>query len=99
MFETAPSFRALLIFIEHRLRFYGQSMPFGSDKNIAYQNSSTLGYLSSTQALADCATLITDLKKNLSATDSPVVVFGGVIRSCAAGLSFWCELVQFLVLF
>lgn len=52
-------------------------MPFGGDKKIAYENSSTIGYLSSTQALADYATLIIDLKKNLSATDSPVVVFGG----------------------
>ncbi|KOM58331.1 hypothetical protein LR48_Vigan11g136500 [Vigna angularis] len=33
--------------------------------------------LYSLQALADYATLIIDLKKNLSATDSPVVVFGG----------------------
>lgn len=58
-------------------RFYGKSMPFGESKEIAYSNSSTLGYLSSTQALADYATLILDLKKNLTATDSPVVVFGG----------------------
>lgn len=44
---------------------------------MANSNSSTLGCLSSTQALADYATLITDLKKNLSAVDSPVLVFGG----------------------
>ncbi|XP_054803698.1 uncharacterized protein LOC129306913 isoform X2 [Prosopis cineraria] len=75
MFETAPHFKALLVFIEHR--FYGKSMPFGGSIEVAYSNSSTLGYLSSTQALADYATLIVDLKKNLSASDSPVVVFGG----------------------
>ncbi|XP_028226073.1 lysosomal Pro-X carboxypeptidase-like isoform X2 [Glycine soja] len=75
MFENAPSFQALLVFIEHR--FYGKSIPFGGNKTVAYANTSTLGYLSSTQALADYATLIIDLKKNLSATDSPVVVFGG----------------------
>ncbi|XP_004494225.1 uncharacterized protein [Cicer arietinum] len=75
MFEKAPYFNALLVFIEHR--FYGKSMPFGGNKKVAYANSSTLGYLSSTQALADYATLIIDLKNNLSATDSPVVVFGG----------------------
>uniref|UniRef100_A0A6N2MQ38 Uncharacterized protein n=1 Tax=Salix viminalis TaxID=40686 RepID=A0A6N2MQ38_SALVM len=40
-------------------------MPFGGNKEVAYSNSSTLGYLTSTQALADYATLITDLKKNL----------------------------------
>ncbi|XP_054803846.1 uncharacterized protein LOC129307018 isoform X2 [Prosopis cineraria] len=75
MFETAPHFNALLVFIEHR--FYGKSMPFGGNKEVAYSNSSTLGYLSSAQALADYATLIIDLKNNLSASDSPVVVFGG----------------------
>ncbi|KEH24168.1 lysosomal pro-X carboxypeptidase-like protein [Medicago truncatula] len=75
MFEQAPYFNALLVFIEHR--FYGKSIPFGGKKKVAYANSSTLGYLSSAQALADYATLIIDLKKNLSATESPVVVFGG----------------------
>ena len=63
--------------IEMQHRFYGKSIPFGGKKKVAYANSSTLGYLSSTQALADYATLIIDLKKNLSATESPVVVFGG----------------------
>lgn len=52
-------------------------MPYGGSKEIAYSNSTTLGYLSSTQALADYASLILDLKQNLTATDSPVVVFGG----------------------
>ncbi|KAF5945059.1 hypothetical protein HYC85_015287 [Camellia sinensis] len=85
MFDKAPNFRALLVFIEHR--HYGQSIPmkhrsipFGGDKNIANKNTSTLGYLSSTQALADYATLIIDLKKNLSAIDSPVVFIGGSIH-------------------
>lgn len=58
-------------------RFYGKSIPFGGNKDIAYSNSSTLGFLTSTQAMADYATLIIDLKKNLTAVDSPVVVFGG----------------------
>ncbi|KAI3473369.1 hypothetical protein Pfo_030659 [Paulownia fortunei] len=64
-------------------------MPFGGSKEIAYSNSSTLGYLSSTQALADYATLILDLKKNLTATDSPVVVFGG---SYGGMLAAWFRL-------
>ncbi|XP_052172978.1 uncharacterized protein LOC127788569 [Diospyros lotus] len=87
MFEIAPHFKALLVFIEHR--FYGESIPFGGDKNAAYKNSSTLGFLSSTQALADYATLIIDLKKNLSAQDSPVVVFGG---SYGGMLAAWFRL-------
>uniref|UniRef100_A0A5B6ZVA8 Putative lysosomal Pro-X carboxypeptidase-like n=1 Tax=Davidia involucrata TaxID=16924 RepID=A0A5B6ZVA8_DAVIN len=87
MFETAPHFSALLVFIEHR--FYGKSIPFGGDKDVAYKNASTIGYLSSAQALADYATLIIDLKKNLSATDSPIVVFGG---SYGGMLAAWFRL-------
>lgn len=49
-------------------------MPFGVD---SHRNSSTLGYFSSIQALADYAELILDLKRNLSAENSPVIVFGG----------------------
>lgn len=85
MFDIAPQFKALLVFIEHR--FYGHSMPFGSQK--AAYNSSTRGFLSSAQALADFATLITDLKKNLSAEDSPVVLFGG---SYGGMLAAWFRL-------
>ncbi|KAB1222473.1 Lysosomal Pro-X carboxypeptidase [Morella rubra] len=87
MFETAPRFKALLVFIEHR--FYGKSMPFGGVKDVAYRNGSTLGYLSSTQALADYATLITNLKQNLTATESPVIVFGG---SYGGMLAAWFRL-------
>lgn len=87
MFQAAPDFKALLVFIEHR--FYGKSIPYGGDKNEAYANSSTLGYLSSTQALADYAALIIDLKKNLTAEDSPVVVFGG---SYGGMLAAWFRL-------
>ncbi|KAG9459168.1 hypothetical protein H6P81_003676 [Aristolochia fimbriata] len=86
MFDNAPRFQALLVFIEHR--FYGESIPFGG-KEVAYSNASTLGYLSSTQALADYATLVIDLKKNLSAERSPVVVFGG---SYGGMLAAWFRL-------
>lgn len=55
-------------------RFYGGSKPFGKD---SYRSPEELGYLSSTQALADFAVLIRSLKKNLTAEASPVVVFGG----------------------
>ncbi|KAJ0973381.1 hypothetical protein J5N97_021340 [Dioscorea zingiberensis] len=86
MFDIAPRFNALLIFIEHR--YYGDSIPFG-DKEVAYSNATTLGYLSSTQALADYATLLIDLKKNLSAEQSPVLVFGG---SYGGMLAAWFRL-------
>ena len=51
-------------------------MPFGS-KDEAYKNANTLGYFTSEQALADYAQIITDVKKNMSAEDSPVIVVGG----------------------
>ncbi|XP_074580620.1 uncharacterized protein LOC141837040 [Curcuma longa] len=82
MFDVAPSFKALLVFIEHR--YYGESLPFGD-----VGNSSTLGYLSTAQALADYAALITDLKKNLSSEHSPVVAFGG---SYGGMLAAWFRL-------
>ncbi|KAK8943029.1 hypothetical protein KSP39_PZI009502 [Platanthera zijinensis] len=83
---NAPHFKSLLVFIEHR--YYGESNPFGSMEE-AYKNSSTLQYLSSEQALADCAQLITDLKKNLSAENSPVIVVGG---SYGGMLAAWLRL-------
>lgn len=57
-------------------RYYGESMPFGS-KTKAYNNSKSLAYLTAEQAIADFAVLLTDLKRNLSAEGSPVVLFGG----------------------
>ncbi|KAL4182982.1 hypothetical protein AMTRI_Chr11g95910 [Amborella trichopoda] len=86
MFENAPYFKALLVFIEHR--YYGESIPYGSEE-IAYKNVTTHGYLSSAQASADYAMLIIDLKKNLSAKDSPVVVMGG---SYGGMLATWFRL-------
>uniref|UniRef100_A0ACD6AF51 Uncharacterized protein n=1 Tax=Avena sativa TaxID=4498 RepID=A0ACD6AF51_AVESA len=67
-------------------RFYGESMPFGND---SYKSADTLGYLTSTQALADFAILITSLKQNLSVPDAPVVVFGG---SYGGMLASWFRL-------
>lgn len=51
-------------------------MPYGSSE-AAYKDANSLAALTSEQALADFATLVTDLKKNLSAEASPVVLFGG----------------------
>ena len=55
-------------------RYYGESLPFGTE---SFQNASTAGYLSSEQALADYAQVITDVKKNLSAEHCPVIAVGG----------------------
>lgn len=51
-------------------------MPHGS-KEDAYKNADSLSYLTTEQALADYSVLLTDLKRNLSSEDSPVVLFGG----------------------
>lgn len=74
----------MVVFIEHR--YYGKSVP-----DIAQTNHSaeTLGYLTSEQALADYAELIQHLKKNHSAQDSPVVLFGG---SYGGMLAAWFRL-------
>jgi hypothetical protein len=64
-------------------------MPFGS-KAKAYNNSKSLAYLTAEQAIADFAVLLTDLKRNLSAEGSPVVLFGGSYggsKSCLELLS------------
>jgi lysosomal Pro-X carboxypeptidase len=62
----------LVVFAEHR--YYGESLPFG-EKSFQQQN---IGYLTSEQALADYAYLITWLKQNRpGASNSPVIVFGG----------------------
>lgn len=78
----ASRFNGLLIYIEHR--YYGTSMPFGS-KDEAYKNANTLGYFTSEQALADYAQIIIDVKKNMSAENSPVIVvgasYGGMLAS------------------
>ncbi|KAH0454252.1 hypothetical protein IEQ34_016176 [Dendrobium chrysotoxum] len=84
--DNARRFKALLIFVEHR--YYGESNPFGS-KEAAYNNSSTLQYFSSAQALADYAELLRYLKKNLSAENSPVIAIGG---SYGGMLAAWFRL-------
>ncbi|KAH9660410.1 prolylcarboxypeptidase-like protein [Citrus sinensis] len=69
-------------------RYYGDSMPFGSFDE-AFRDANTLGFLSSTQALADCAQLITDVKRNLSAENCPVIAIGG---SYGGMLASWLRL-------
>ncbi|XP_051226905.1 uncharacterized protein [Lolium perenne] len=86
VWEAAPRFAALVVFAEHR--YYGESMPFGS-KHKAYNSSRSLAHLTAEQALADYAVLLTDLKSNLSAEASPVVLFGG---SYGGMLAAWMRL-------
>ena len=74
VFLTRENNQAWQTFLHDQHRYYGDSLPFGDD---SYNSAETQGYLTSTQALADFAILITSLKRNLSAESAPVVVFGG----------------------
>ncbi|KAF4086152.1 hypothetical protein AMELA_G00103340 [Ameiurus melas] len=70
MWDIAEELGAMLVFAEHR--YYGESLPFGNE------SYSYLNYLTSEQALADFAVLITSLKKTLPrAQNSPVIAIGG----------------------
>ncbi|XP_059663789.1 uncharacterized protein LOC132309501 [Cornus florida] len=84
--DSAPRFKALLIYIEHR--FYGKSVPFESFEN-AMKNATLRGYFNSAQAIADYATVITYLKEKFSARHSPVIVIGG---SYGGMLATWLRL-------
>ncbi|TKR76766.1 hypothetical protein L596_017859 [Steinernema carpocapsae] len=72
--EWAKEFNAAVVYAEHR--FYGETMPFGNE---SYTSAENLGYMTSSQALADYAKFIGYLKQSRipKAQDSTVVVFGG----------------------
>lgn len=73
MWYWAHDFGAMIVFAEHR--FYGVSLPYGSTFN---ETPSHFGYLTSEQALADYAELLTYMKETIDgAENSPVIVFGG----------------------
>ena len=54
-------------------RYYGDSMPFGSE---SFEHEK-ISYLTVEHALADFAVLVTELKIQFEATKSKVVAFGG----------------------
>ncbi|MFS8005837.1 putative lysosomal Pro-Xaa carboxypeptidase [Helianthus anomalus] len=82
----ASRFHGLMVYIEHR--YYGTSMPFGSEEE-AYKDANSLGFFSSEQALADYAQIILHLKQDLSAENCPVIVVGG---SYGGMLASWFRL-------
>jgi lysosomal Pro-X carboxypeptidase len=59
----------MVVFAEHR--YYGKTLPFG---NQSYNQTKYLGYLSSSQALADYADLLEHINPNRT---RPVIAFGG----------------------
>ncbi|XP_028071321.1 lysosomal Pro-X carboxypeptidase isoform X1 [Camellia sinensis] len=84
--DTAPQFKALQVYIEHR--YYGESVPFGTFEE-ALKNESIRGYFNSAQAITDYAEVLLYLKKNLSANYSPIIVVGG---SYGGMLASWFRL-------
>lgn len=81
---SPPRRHPLRSFSEHR--YYGTSLPFG---DAAYASAANQAYLSAEQALVDHVSLVDSLKRNLSATDTPVVVFGG---SYGGMLAAWAQI-------
>eukprot|EP00092_Neocalanus_flemingeri_P085462 GFUD01107551.1.p1 GENE.GFUD01107551.1~~GFUD01107551.1.p1 ORF type:complete len:207 (+),score=68.14 GFUD01107551.1:53-673(+) len=82
MWDIAPEFGAMLVFAEHR--YYGESLPFGADP--MSKDPLKVGYLSSSQALADYVDLISFLRKTIAgASQSPVITFGGSYGGMLAG--------------
>ena len=75
MWESAERFGAALVFAEHR--YYGQSRPSTYDPDSDAPLRDQLAHLTSEQAMADYATLVRDVLRELRAPDAPVVVFGG----------------------
>ncbi|GJW92099.1 lysosomal Pro-X carboxypeptidase [Tanacetum coccineum] len=86
MYENAPSFKALLVYLEHR--FYGKSNPVGSMEE-SVRNKNVRGYFNSAQALADYAEILVYLRKKLHAHHSPIIVIGG---SYGGMLASWFRL-------
>ncbi|RAL37381.1 hypothetical protein DM860_000075 [Cuscuta australis] len=72
--DIAPSFKALLVYIEHR--FYGESIPMGKMED-AMRNETLRGFFNSGQALADYAQVLLHIKTQFNATKSPILVVGG----------------------
>lgn len=68
MWDNAREFGAMLVFAEHR--YFGRSIPFRDEVR------SHIKYLSTEQALADYAVLITHIKSKYK-RDIPVMGFGG----------------------
>jgi pimeloyl-ACP methyl ester carboxylesterase len=81
MYQLAEEHRALLVDVEHR--FYGQSIPTPDT------STENLKYLSSAQALADLARIISFVKKEYGTPYSKVVTVGG---SYPGNLAAWFRL-------
>jgi hypothetical protein len=80
-YDLAKEHGAMLVDIEHR--FYGESYP------TAGMTTDELAYLSSDQALADLARLITYIKESKGLQNSRVITFGG---SYPGNLAAWFRL-------
>lgn len=81
MYTLARQHRALMVDVEHR--FYGESYPTTD------MSTENLRFLTSQQALADLARIISFIKKDLRTEDSQVITVGG---SYPGNLAAWFRL-------
>lgn len=73
MWDVAEEMKAMLVFAEHR--YYGKSLPYGSK---SFRDSKHLNFLTSEQALADFAELITNLRQTIPGVkNQPIIAVGG----------------------
>ncbi|CAG9862457.1 unnamed protein product [Phyllotreta striolata] len=89
LFDIAPAFNALIVFIEHR--YYGQSLPFG---NNSFASPEHMRYLTTKQALSDYVWVVNSLRKeffesSVSRDFLPIIAFGG---SYGGMLSAWLRI-------
>lgn len=84
MWENAASFRALLVFAQHRL--------WAPDSVV---NSTTIQYLSSSQALADYADIIRSLQQEFAPSGGRIPVVCGTRVLVTDEMSVWFHCIPF----
>lgn len=80
---VAKRHKALIIFLEHR--FFGKSLPFGPNKSYT-ASADRIGLLTIEQSLADYATVLSHIRDEYHAWDSPLITFGGSLAGTLAAM-------------
>ena len=84
IWENCAAFQCLVVFAEHR--YWGKSLMPWDPPSSSGTTSKDLRFLTHEQALADYATLLYSLRKELGAEKTPTIAFGG---SYGGMLAYW----------